>query len=59
MKAELTKDGYVKITAETIIEAFALKAIYPLEGEVCSMCGGFDLKLIVDSSVLISDNQRS
>jgi hypothetical protein len=27
MKAELTKDGYVKITAETVTEAWALKGL--------------------------------
>ncbi len=32
MKAELTKDGYIKVTAETIVEAWALNGVWPIAG---------------------------
>lgn len=55
MKAELTKDGYVKITAETITEAWALNITCPPEAEECKRCGIFPRKVIIDGSILMED----
>jgi hypothetical protein len=52
MKAEITKDGYIKITAETHVEAFAMKGIFPLDGEICEKCGQMKVPLTIDSSIL-------
>ena len=55
MKAELTKDGYVKITAETVTEAWALNITCPPGAEVCDKCEHVPLKVIIDGSILSSD----
>ncbi len=42
MKASITRDGYIKIEAETNAEAFAMKYLQPTRdhgGEVCHTCG--------------------
>jgi len=55
MKAELTKDGYVKITAETITEAWALNITHPPCAEICEKCGEMPTKVIIDGSILLDD----
>lgn len=51
MKAEIRKDGYIHIIAETATEAFALKAIHPL-GKGCKHCGQIPTKVVIDGSIL-------
>ena len=55
MKAELTKDGYVKITAETIVEAWALNITCPSGAGTCEKCGEFPAKVIIDGSILLGE----
>ena len=55
MKVELTKNGYLKITAETVVEAFALNGIFPVGAEVCKECNSIPHNLIVDCSILSDD----
>jgi len=56
MKAEITKDGYIKITAETINEAFAMKGLNPVGTLPCEVCGQMRVNLIFDCSVLLSSH---
>ena len=53
MKAELTKEGYIKVTAETITEAWALNITCPPAAEECDKCGVFPTKVIIDGSILL------
>ena len=50
MKAELTKDGYIKVTAETIVEAWALNGAWPTK-DVMDRDKNQD-RMIVDCSIL-------
>jgi len=51
MKAELTIDGYIKITAETIVEAWALNGVWPVGVEIADRMKNED-RVIVDCSIL-------
>ena len=48
MKAELTRDGYRKVTAENITEAWALNTVQPVADNPDSQG-----KFIVDCSILL------
>ena len=50
MRAELTKEGYIKVIAETIIEAWALNGVWPI-GDIMSRDKNED-RVIVDCSIL-------
>lgn len=58
MKAELTKDGYVKVIAETITEAWALNITCPPAAENCDKCGTFPTKVIIDCSILSEEEKK-
>jgi len=53
MKVELTKDCGIKITAETITEAWALNMVYPAGANPCGCCGTVPYKLVVDCAILL------
>ena len=55
MKAELTKDGSILVTAETITEAWALNITCPVGAEKCDKCGIFPFKVIIDGSILLEE----
>lgn len=50
MKAELTKDGFIKVTAETIIEAWALNGAWPINLEDRKKN---EDRLLIDCSILL------
>ncbi len=52
MKAELTIEGYIKITAETITEAWALNGVWPVGSDVIDRQINED-RVIVDCSILM------
>lgn len=52
MKAELTKDGYLKVTAETVTEAWALKVLLPAGADPCTKCGQLPFTVMIDGSIL-------
>ena len=56
MRAELTKDGYLKVTAETITEAWALNITHTTEN-LCHHCNKGDVKLIIDGSILLEEEK--
>lgn len=51
MKVELTKEGYILIKAETIIEAWALNAVWPNGTPFMERTKNAD-RCIVDCSIL-------
>ena len=51
MKAEITRDGYIQITAETIVEAWALNGVWPV-GMSVEHRGKNQDRVIVDCSIL-------
>jgi hypothetical protein len=51
MLAEITNDGFVKITAENPAEAFALQHIYS-DKEICPSCGQVKQATIIDLGVI-------
>lgn len=50
MKCELTREGYIKITAETITEAWALEGVWPTEN-IMERDKNED-RVIIDCSIL-------
>ena len=54
MRAELTKEGYIKVIAETIIEAWALNGVWPI-GDIMNRDKNED-RVIIDCSILRTDN---
>lgn len=58
MKAELTIDGYIKVTAETITEAWALNITCPPGANICDKCSTFPTKVIIDGSILLKDDKN-
>lgn len=60
MKAEICRDGFIKITAETVAEAFALNYLHPTgQKHVCEQCGRVDLKITIDCSVLTAVDPKN
>lgn len=55
MKAEIRKDGFIWIIAETATEAFALNHMAPGLAPKCAECGNADQKVVVDCSLLAED----
>ena len=55
MKAEISKDGFIHVIAETVTEAWALNAIYPLGKN--SKEGKLENRLILDCSILMDDGK--
>jgi len=53
MKVELTKEGSLLVTAETITEAWALNITCPPAAEECTKCHCFPVKVIIDGSILL------
>jgi hypothetical protein len=51
MKVELTKEGYIKVIAETIIEAWALNGVWPID-DIMSRDKNED-RVIVDCTILM------
>jgi len=58
MKAELNKDGYVVVTAETIAEGWALNITCPEGAGECGMCNTFPPKVVIDCSILLKDEDK-
>lgn len=54
MKAELTKDGYIKVTAETIVEAWALNGVWPVKIEPLERDRNQD-RVIIDCTILCEE----
>ena len=52
MKVELTKDGYIKVTAETNIEAWALNGVWPVNEDKREKN---EDRLLIDCSILLSE----
>lgn len=57
MKAELTKDGYIRITAETIVEAWALNGVWPVGIEITDRIKNQD-RVIVDCTILNNEVEQ-
>lgn len=55
MKVLIGRDGYIKIVAESIVEAFALKCIAPATDDICSTCGQAKINIIIDINILNID----
>ena len=58
MKAEITRDGYIKVIAENYAEAFTLNYLSSrLSSESCGHCGkrNVDIPVIFDGSILNCD----
>lgn len=54
MKAELNKDGYIVITAETVVEGFAIESIMPKDdGHSCGACGRQNIPVMFDCGILL------
>jgi hypothetical protein len=53
MKIELEKDGTLKIIAETVVEAWALNAVWPPGSDICEKCNSTPHKIIIDCSILL------
>jgi len=53
MKVELTKEGYIQVTAETIVEAWALNGVWPLDDKVRDKNQD---RVMVDCSILSNTN---
>jgi hypothetical protein len=52
MKAELTKDGIIVISPETVAEAFAIRHILPkADGESCGNCGHQDVPVVFNCNM--------
>ena len=51
MRVELTADGYIKIIAETTLEAWALNGVWPLGQDVMDRENNVE-RFIIDCSVL-------
>ena len=58
MKVELTKNGHIKIIAETVTEGWALNAVWPPGTDICEKCGSTPHKLLIDASVLLPINDK-
>jgi hypothetical protein len=54
MKVELTKEGYIKVIAETITEAWALNGVWPI-GDIMSRDKN-EARVIIDCSILRTDD---
>ena len=56
MKATITQEGYIKLEAETVTEAFAMKYLLPVQGqggEYCRECGQLkESRLIFSTEIL-------
>ncbi len=53
MKVEITNDHYIVITAETVVEAFALNYLMPVGKEsICSECGQIKMPVTINCSIL-------
>lgn len=56
MKATLTREGYIKITAETIVEAWALNACWPLDPSKRKINEKNEDRVIVDCGILLEQD---
>jgi hypothetical protein len=56
MRVEITKDKYIKIIAESIIEAIALESICR-EKSLCLKCRKQELDILIDYSILNTEDK--
>ena len=57
MKCELTKEGYIQITAETIMEGWALNGVWPIHKEILCRLKNQD-RVIIDCAVLMDNTAQ-
>jgi len=55
MKANIDSKGYIVITAQSPIEAFALNHIAP-DSNICPECKQVKIPFLIDCSILNQDN---
>jgi hypothetical protein len=56
MKAEITREGYIRVIAETPEEAFAIKHLTPVgEDYTCETCGYAKSPMLFDCTILNGD----
>lgn len=60
MKAKISRDAHLWIIAETPEKVFALKYLFPVNGEHCKECGqpmwGTN-RIIIDESILMKEEK--
>lgn len=57
MKAEIRKDGFIHLTAESPAEAFAIRTLMPDdEDAVCGKCNQVHMPIIMNMSILNPDS---
>lgn len=58
MKVEITRKGFIKVTAETITEAWALNGVWPIDSDPADREKNED-RLFIDCSILLEESNNN